>query len=361
MAGNTTFFGSINLPHVFIDEVSQSVEPELLIPLCYGARHVVLFGDQHQLGPVVKSRWAVQREYNQSLFARLVKTKACELTMLDMQYRMHPSIAAFPSEAFYDNTLYNGVTAEQRSAYITPVDPNGQYLAYDNDKADHIFPWPDPSQPFAFISAGSYETDELGSSKSNRIESDYVEALLCHFISKGVNLKSIGVITPYEGQRTHILRRLTDDTGRFTQVIHGLLNDDNEDFSIQDTIDLIERDLEVSSVDAFQGREKDLIIFSSVRTVDLGFLRDIKRLNVAITRAKHGLIMIGAHYLLQRDPTWGRLLNHFRANDAFIKIDGGKSLFEHTLLHPLQKPYTSIKALRAQFRRKYGNDKIIAQ
>ncbi|KIY99735.1 putative Regulator of nonsense transcripts 1 like protein [Monoraphidium neglectum] len=117
----------------------------------------------------------------------------------------------------------------------------------------------------------------------------------------GVNPHQLGVITPYEGQRAHVTSTL---------LRQGPLRQD------------LYRAIEVSSVDAFQGREKDYIVVSCVRSNEaggIGFLGDPRRLNVALTRARYGLVLLGNPRVLARSPLWGALLAHFKEQELLVE------------------------------------------
>ncbi|KAI1495028.1 P-loop containing nucleoside triphosphate hydrolase protein [Biscogniauxia mediterranea] len=238
--------------NVLIDESTQSAEPECMIPLVLGCKQVVLVGDHKQLGPVIMNKKAAKAGLNQSLFERL--------------YRMHPCLSEFPSNMFYEGSLQNGVSAPNR-------------LRKDVD-----FPWPVAEMPMMFWSnLGNEEISASGTSYLNRTEASNVEKIVTRFFKAGVRPGDIGVITPYEGQRSYI----------------------KESY----------KEVEVASVDAFQGREKDFIVLSCVRSNDnqgIGFLSDPRRLNVALTRAKFGLVIIGNPKVLSKHDLWHHLLVHFK-------------------------------------------------
>ncbi|ANZ77030.1 BA75_03891T0 [Komagataella pastoris] len=275
---------NIKFPYVLIDESTQPSEPESLIPIVKGAKQVVLVGDHQQLGPVILHNGAAKAGLTQSLFERLIKLGHVPIR-LEVQYRMHPALSEFPSNMFYDGSLQNGVSHEQRLIRRSS------------------FPWPAPGIPLLFWS--SYGTEEIsisGTSFLNRSEAMNCEKIISRLLSEGIKPHQIGVITPYQGQRDYIVQYL-------------LMNGAHPDREIY-------QDVEVASVDAFQGREKDFIIFSCTRsnhTNTIGFLKDARRLNVAITRAKYGLFVLGNIKTLQKDPLWNRLLVHFRDKGALVE------------------------------------------
>lgn len=249
---------------VLIDEATQAAEPECMIPLIMGCKQVVFVGDHLQLGPVIMNKKAARAGLTQSLFERLVLLGNRPIR-LQVQYRMHPCLSEFPSNMFYEGTLQNGVTAPER-------------LRKNVD-----FPWPNPNLPmFFFQNLGQEEISSSGTSFLNRTEASNVEKIITEFFKAGINPSQIGVITPYEGQRSYIINHMQ---------YHGKLKKDYY------------KEVEVASVDAFQGREKDYIILSCVRSNEhqgIGFLSDPRRLNVALTRAKYGLVLLGNPKVLSK-------------------------------------------------------------
>lgn len=293
--------------NVLIDESTQSAEPECLIPLVLGCKQVVLVGDHKQLGPVIMNKKAAKAGLNQSLFERLVKLNLTPIR-LDVQYRMHPCLSEFPSNMFYEGSLQNGVTAAER-------------LRKDVD-----FPWPVAEKPMMFWSnLGNEEISASGTSYLNRTEAANVEKIVTRFFKAGVKPDAIGVITPYEGQRSYIVSTM-QNTGTFKK----------EDY----------KQVEVASVDAFQGREKDFIVLSCVRSNDnqgIGFLSDPRRLNVALTRAKYGLVIIGNPKVLSKHELWHHLLVHFKDQDCLV--EGPLTNLQTSLLQ-FSRPKTAFRPPR---------------
>lgn len=279
---------------VLIDESTQSAEPECMIPLVLGCKQVVLVGDHQQLGPVIMNKKAAKAGLNQSLFERLV-ILGCAPIRLQMQYRMHPCLSEFPSNMFYEGSLQNGVTMQQR-------------LRKDID-----FPWPVAEMPMMFwVNLGNEEISASGTSYLNRTEASNVEKLVTRFLKAGVQPQEIGIITPYEGQRSYIVSSMQAN-GTFKKETY--------------------KEIEVASVDAFQGREKDFIVLSCVRSNDhqgIGFLSDPRRLNVALTRAKYGLVILGNPKVLSKHPLWHHLLIHFK--DRNTLVEGPLSNLQTSLL-----------------------------
>lgn len=291
---------SFTFSTVLIDEAGQATEPEILCPLSYGAKHVVLVGDHLQLCPMTKSPKVAQLNITRSLFARLVEV-GVEPCMLDVQYRMHPKICEWPSMQFYHGGLKSGITAEDRT------DPTTAHV------------WPNPACPVYFYHCpGSEETLQFSKSKSNPAQRDFVVAMVQKLLAAGVPAGRIGVITPYEAQSTAINDALLPDDEK-----------EVERLAAEGNI------VQVANVDGFQGQEKDYIIFSTVRSNkhnDLGFLRDARRLNVSLTRARYGMIVCGdAEFLancerkksknLTDKKIWFGLLQHYKAHNLIREGD----------------------------------------
>ncbi|CAL9241544.1 unnamed protein product [Arabidopsis halleri] len=268
---------------VLIDESTQATEPECLIPLVLGVKQVVLVGDHCQLGPVIMCKKAARAGLAQSLFERLVLL-GIKPIRLQVQYRMHPALSEFPSNSFYEGTLQNGVTIIERQT--TGID----------------FPWPVPNRPmFFYVQLGQEEISASGTSYLNRTEAANVEKLVTAFLKSGVVPSQIGVITPYEGQRAYIVNYMARN-GSLRQQLY--------------------KEIEVASVDSFQGREKDYIILSCVRSNEhqgIGFLNDPRRLNVALTRARYGIVILGNPKVLSKQPLWNGLLTHYKEHECLVE------------------------------------------
>jgi len=275
---------------VLIDEATQAIEAEALIPIAMGAKQVVFVGDHCQLGPVVMCKAAAKAGLTQSMFERLVLIGNRPIR-LQVQYRMHPALSEFPSNMFYEGSLQNGVTETDR-----------QLLNLPGFSGKEDFPWPVPSKPMFFYSiSGMEEISASGTSYLNRTEASYVEKVVTYLLRMGVTPAQIGVITPYDGQKKYVsdyMRR----SGMLASALYEAI--------------------EVASVDAFQGREKDYILVSCVRsseTQGIGFLSDPRRLNVALTRARLGIILLGNPRVLSKNALWAALLLHFKEYECLVE------------------------------------------
>ncbi|KAF8495310.1 ATP dependent helicase [Gautieria morchelliformis] len=341
---------------VLIDEATQAAEPgmtcflhralsnmsltsgspECMIPLVLGCKQVVLVGDHQQLGPVIMNKKAARAGLTQSLFERLVVLGNRPIR-LQVQYRMHPCLSEFPSNMFYEGTLQNGVTAPER-------------LRKNVD-----FPWPLPDTPmFFYQNLGQEEISSSGTSFLNRhvqflrcygllftivvhrTEASNVEKIVTKFFKSGVVPGQIGVVTPYEGQRSYIVNYMQ---------FNGSLKKD------------LYKEIEVASVDAFQGREKDYIILSCVRSNEhqgIGFLNDPRRLNVALTRAKYGVVILGNPKVLSKHPLWHYLLTHYKEKNCLV--EGPLSNLQASMIQ-FSKPRRTLMKSMDQFRRHEVNAK----
>lgn len=268
---------------VLVDESTQATEPECLVPIVLGCRQLILVGDHCQLGPVVMCKKAARAGLCQSMFERLV-VLGIRPIRLQVQYRMHPCLSSFPSNTFYEGSLQNGVTSEERLL------PHSK------------FPWPDPLKPMLFYCVnGQEEISGSGTSYLNRAEAVSIEKFTTALLKCDVQSNQIGIITPYEGQRSYLVQHMQHS---------GTLNQKSY------------QDIEVASVDAFQGREKDFILLSCVRANEycgIGFLSDPRRLNVALTRARYGVILVGNPNVLAKQPLWNYLLTFYQEENVLVE------------------------------------------
>uniref|UniRef100_A0A0L0NNR0 Upf1 domain-containing protein n=1 Tax=Candidozyma auris TaxID=498019 RepID=A0A0L0NNR0_CANAR len=273
-----------NFRSVLIDESTQATEPEVLIPIVKGLKQVILVGDHQQLGPVIIDKKAGEAGLKQLLFERLIALGHLPIR-LEVQYRMHPALSEFSSNMFYEGSLQNGVNLEERAW------------------RGLTFPWPVPDCPMMFwANYGKEEISGSGISYLNRVEAMNVEKIITRLFRDGVRPDQIGVVTPYEGQRAYIVQYM---------LMNSLIVERRSQYA----------DVEVASVDAFQGREKDFIILSCVRANEdraIGFLKDSRRMNVALTRAKYGLVILGNPRSLSKDNLWNFLLIHFRERGCLV-------------------------------------------
>ncbi|KAI8355760.1 AAA domain-containing protein [Mortierella sp. GBAus27b] len=269
---------------VIIDEAAQSVEISSLIPLKYGCKRCILVGDPNQLPPTVISQLATKYAYNQSLFVRIQSLAPTSVNLLSIQYRMHPDISAFPSREFYKGLLKDGPDMAQKTLAEWHREPL--------------------SSPYRFFDV--YEGREqtgLSHSQHNPIEAEAAAKLLEWICCSNPTLnffRRVGVISPYK-QQVRTLREY------FQRIF---------DKGILEAVDF-------NTVDGFQGQEKDIIIFSCVRasaTGSVGFLADIRRMNVALTRARQSLFILGHAETLRREEIWGDLVRDAEERKLFTSV-----------------------------------------
>ena len=266
-------------PIVIIDEATQTLEPDCLLPLIHKAKMVVMIGDEKQLGPTIFSKENQMGGLGVSLFERLCYLyKGSDfICTLNEQYRGHESLFEFSNEHFYNNELIH----------------HGGILIDENVK--NIFPWPDKDIPMLFYHVDDEEKED-NSSYYNEKEIYNVYGVVHKLMKAGVNIKDIGIITPYDAQKKKLLEKFYAD--KF-------------------------KDLQIESVDGFQGMEKDYMIISAVRSNfygDIGFLTSTKRLNVALTRAKKGVIIIGnAKCLAKKHGIWKDLVKYYTSKKLIVK------------------------------------------
>lgn len=310
VAGGNQLKSVKKLPVVIMDEATQSSEPTTLIPLSVpGVQKFVFVGDQKQL-----SSFSQVPNLSLSLFERVLLNGTYRTPhMLDTQYRMHPMISEFPRNRFYGSLLKDGITAEDRILEGIPSNP--------------VYFWDTCGTAQEERVRINFREDR-GYTYSNRSEISYITKVVLNLIyDKGIPKSEIGIITPYRGQRDLISSIL---------VKNDLINPEKNDILVEvDRDDIYNEskpvtihtvsEIMIASIDAFQGREKNFLIMSCVRSnkeSNIGFLGDERRLNVALTRAKYGLIIIGdVQCLREGNPLWREYLEHLQGHDSIHKDD----------------------------------------
>jgi ATP-dependent RNA/DNA helicase IGHMBP2 len=259
---------------VFIDEAAQALEPACWIPILRAER-VIFAGDHCQLPPTIKSIEAARDGLAKTLFEKSIESQPHTAVMLETQYRMHEDIMRFPSSYFYENKLL-----AHESVRLTTI-------------PDHL--------PIDFIdTAGCGYNEKQDPETLSRFNAEEATLLISvvENLIEGIGINSwldaqykMGIITPYSAQVEH-LRKLAEASLVLTEIA-SLIS--------------------INTVDAFQGQERDIIAISFVRSNDkseVGFLGDIRRTNVAMTRAKKKLIMIGDSATLGAHPFYLELLDY---------------------------------------------------
>ena len=255
----------LNFKTLVIDEASQALEPE-----CWNAmlkaEKVILAGDHLQLAPTVKSSDAVEMGLADTLLTQLTD-KIRHTYLLGVQYRMHEQILSFSNKEFYSNKLISHESVAERTL--------------ENDE-----------EPLVFIDTSGCGFDETINKRTlSKFNEGEFFILREHFLQSADRYKdaSIGIISPYSEQVKYLKLKLEEDE------------------------ELKKYDIVINSIDGFQGQEKDVIYISLVRSNDkgeIGFLSDEKRLNVAMTRARKKLILIGDMSTLSKSKLFNRLSEH---------------------------------------------------
>lgn len=270
-AGDPTLEGMC-FPFVVIDEATQVLEPISLIPLVHQCQQLVLIGDPEQLPPTLPVSVRAQdsdygpslRQLSVSMFHRLQQN----LTpfFLEEQHRMHELLAKFPSETFYCSKLKtaSGLARE-------PLD----LVIFKQGKQQYDY------SPILFIDVNFNELNKSHGAFENKMEAKIVEEVVQYLLNNEVCASQIAILTPYNSQ---------------VNCINSYIEKYN---------------IEVSTVDRFQGREKDIIIFSTVRCNNernIGFVNDRNRMNVLLTRARQGIVGIGSQKTLSSCMLWAAWL-----------------------------------------------------
>ncbi|KAG2386643.1 hypothetical protein C9374_002387 [Naegleria lovaniensis] len=360
---------------LIIDEAAQVTESESIIPLCLVTETLVLIGDPKQLPSTVLSEEAVEKEYNRSMFERLMKlshNKGMSIqkpVLLDTQYRMHPAISKFPENVFYHGILKDGENVKQYHAH-----PDWKPL-YENGLESCLFMHCPKSVESFNAHIKSYQNEE---------EANMVVKLIDFYMTTlGISRSKIAVITFYRAQVDLIREKLSQYEKEHPQVSKsqvtsqkeaqtsttapqnqpsqtenaattevnkepqvgtsddGLgepLPEDYEDSSDEEEpLEEIEEWFDVNTVDSYQGSEKQIVILSTVRANDrnsLGFCVDQRRLNVAITRAQYSLVVVGNGENLCSNDIWRSFISNTKIVEPsdYFKTETGESIATDNLL-----------------------------
>eukprot|EP01039_Chlorochromonas_danica_P005350 gene5350-5886_t len=298
-----------------IDEAAQCVEPSTLIPLRRGCKQCVMVGDQKQLPATVFSESVRRKGYDRSLFERLIET-GHDYIMLDTQYRMTPLLSRFPSRAFYSGRLRDGDNVIN-AAYLPPwiASSAEQFISQQGKCNDRDMLM---SLLFFDLRYSSDQESQSSLSKINLFEVRFCMTLLQYLArllhDHNADNLSIGVITPYADQ----LQELQKAYRKKMNSLRSLLPQDVINTNLAGVLNV-----DFNTVDGFQGREKDIVIISAVRANDqhsIGFLSDMRRMNVAITRARYALFVLGQSHTLSADPMWLAFLDHCRHSQVLRPI-----------------------------------------
>ena len=260
---------------LFIDEAAQALEATCWIAI-RKAHRVVLAGDHCQLPPVITCHEAMKGGLGETLMQKIVRNKPGCVSLLTVQYRMNDAIMRFSSDWFYHGELRSAPEVKYRG--ILDYDIPMEWINTENMDAE---------EEFVERSFGRVNKTEA------ELTLQHLEAYLTkigkrHILEERID---IGIISPYQAQ-VHYLRKLLKQRAFFTPY-KGLIT--------------------VNTVDGFQGQERDVIVISLVRANDrgdIGFLSDLRRMNVAITRARMKLIILGNAATLTRHPFYKQLFDY---------------------------------------------------
>ncbi|KAA8536513.1 hypothetical protein F0562_028990 [Nyssa sinensis] len=269
---------------VIIDEAAQAIEPATLIPLANGCKQVFLVGDPVQLPATVISPIAEKFGYGMSLFKRFQRA-GYPVKMLKTQYRMHPEIRSFPSREFYAESLEDGPDVEDQTTRSWH-----KYRCFG---------------PFCFFDIHEGKESQPSGSGSwvNEDEAEFVLLMYLKLVTRYPELKSssrLAIISPYRHQVKLFRERFRSTFGMESDKV-----------------------VDINTVDGFQGREKDVAIFSCVRASKdkgIGFVADFRRMNVGITRARSSVLVVGSASSLKRDKHWKNLVESAEQRNYLFKV-----------------------------------------
>lgn len=283
----------LKFPVVVLDECSQMTEPASLLPIArFQCEKLILVGDPKQLPPTIQgSDAAHENGLEQTLFDRLC-LMGHKPVLLRTQYRCHPAISAIANDLFYEGSLVNGISERERSPVL-------EWLP-----------------TLCFYNVTGAEQVERENSFVNVAEATFTLKLIQSLMASGVESCMIGVITLYKSQMYKICNLLSA-----VDVGHPDV-----------------KAVQVSTVDAFQGAEKEITILSCVRTRQVGFIDSEKRMNVALTRGRRHLLIVGSLSCLRKNRLWGRVIQHCEGReDGLQHASQCEPQLDHLLKDYLEK------------------------
>ncbi|XP_076644410.1 putative helicase senataxin isoform X2 [Halictus rubicundus] len=263
-----------------VDEATQSTEAETLIPLMLGVNTLVLVGDPNQLPATVLSPQAKKMGLDQSIFSRVQNAFEMNtinpIIMLDTQYRMPHDICWWPNKFFYAGKLKTDKLRNEEFPFYS-------YRIF------HI--------------NTSQNNDNFSNTDEAQFVANMIYTMLTHANLDGWECISYGILTPYNNQKHVILMKINEKMSLLSENLRKKIK------------------FEVNTVDGFQGQERDVIIMSCVRSQKIGFLSDRQRLCVALTRAKHSLIICGNFSVFNKDLMWNSLLSDAKSRKVYFNVN----------------------------------------
>jgi superfamily I DNA and/or RNA helicase len=297
---------------LFIDEAAQALEAACWIPIRRCSR-VIFAGDHCQLPPTVKSIAALKAGLGMTLMERIVENRPEVVTLLKMQYRMNEEIMRFSSDWFYGNQVESAPEVKFRSILdldvpMTWIDTS-QFNAECGTESVEVATAVPAGEGMAAANSKLYtqnsklfQEEFVGESfgRINRAEAELTLMALQHYFEKIGKQRilderiDVGIISPYRAQVQYLRSQLKKK--EYFKPFRSLIS--------------------VNTVDGFQGQERDVILISLVRSNDegqIGFLRDLRRMNVAMTRARMKLIILGDAKTMTRHPFYKKLYEYIEA------------------------------------------------
>jgi ATP-dependent RNA/DNA helicase IGHMBP2 len=268
---------------IFVDEASQALEPLCYLPIILQpSQRIIFVGDPNQLPPTIyskKNNNGLKNTFLEKLLSKF-KDNPSKAGFLNIQYRMNDQILGFPNQEFYNNLLISDSTNKNHSIGIEKIDPEVHIIFIDTVGADYSETRTDNDQ-----------------SIYNEQEGILLYRIFSEYYTKDNNL-SFGILSPYKAQVNFLEELFSKNESLLSSV-------------------------EINTIDSFQGREKDCIFISLTRSNDIseiGFLSDLKRMNVAMTRAKKELIIIGDSETLSTNIFFSKLVEHINNMGGYHSV-----------------------------------------
>lgn len=316
-----------------IDEASQSTIPSVLIPIAKSDKFI-LAGDHKQLPPTVLNKDAIELSY--TLFEFLISKYPNKYSLLDIQYRMNTNLMEIPNKLFYKNKI---------KAFKDNYDFKNEIILKENYPTKESIENHLRNKDILFLDTSGlrYKNEKRfkkSFSKYNPVEAQFISKISIDLLLNNYKGEDIGIISPYNDQINCIKKfmkkeflnnkyesiKLNNKESEYTEKNTDLLEINHQEKDIyldEKDIEQIE-EIEVKSVDGFQGREKEIILISLVRSNnsrDIGFLSDLRRLNVSLTRVKRKLIIIGDSKTLKNHYIYDEWINQMKKKNYYMKIN----------------------------------------